>query len=60
MHTEVVLATPVSRTIELTLTGALSVEKSAVLSHDNYKQKMFFNSNKTYIIKKLKENAINI
>ena len=31
-----------------------------MLSHDNYKQKILFNSNKTYIIKWLKENAVNI
>ena len=35
-------------------------EKSAVLSHDNYNQKILFNSDETYIIKKLKENAVNI
>ena len=34
--------------------------KSAVLSHDIYKQEILFNSNKTYIIKKLKENVVNI
>ena len=31
-----------------------------MLSHGDYKQKILFNRNKTYIIKKLKENFINM
>ena len=29
-----------------------------MLSHDDYKQKILFNSNKTYIVTKVKENAV--
>ena len=31
-----------------------------MLSHDDYKQKILFNSDKTYIITKVKENAVDI
>ena len=38
----------------------VSSEKSAVLFHGDYKQKILVNSNKTYIIRKFKENAVNM